>query len=137
MSIWRSEKIFLGRYVGGGVLNTVVGIVIIFLLMGLGVSPFIANICGYAVGLVLGFFVSKKIVFLSKGYVVPEGIRYLLAFIVCFILNLSALKFALDIMLWNAIFSQIFANIVYSSVMYLLIRWIVFRAGIDSQHHKI
>jgi putative flippase GtrA len=134
MSKWRSEFAYLGRYAGSGALNTVVGFAIIFLLMGLGASPLIANVCGYLAGLILGFFVSKRFVFRSKGHISSEGLRYLAAFVASFVLNLIVLQFSLNALHWNAIPAQLLAAVTYMSVMYLLTRWLVFRAGINSSH---
>jgi len=63
---WRTEAVYLARYAGSGVLNTLVGFSVIFLLMGLGAAPLLANIGGYAVGFVLGFIVSRRFVFRSS-----------------------------------------------------------------------
>lgn len=130
MSRWRSESAYLGRYAGSGVLNTFVGFTVIFLLMGFGVSPIIANVGGYLVGLIFGFFVAKKIVFRSEGHATTEGIRYLAAFLASFVINLLVLQFALASLHWNAIPAQLLAAATYTTIMYLLTRWLVFHAGI-------
>lgn len=130
MSRWRSESVYLCRYAGSGVLNTLVGFTVIFLLMGLGVSPIIANVGGYLVGLILGFFVAKKIVFRSEGHATTESIRYLAAFLASFVLNLLVLQFSLASLRWNAIPAQLLAAATYTTIMYLLTRWLVFHAGI-------
>ncbi len=130
---WRSEFIYLSRYAGSGVLNTLVGFAVIFLLMGLGLSPTLSNVGGYLVGLVFGFFVAKKIVFRSEGHVTTEGVRYLAAFLISFIMNLLVLQMALLALHWNAIPAQLLAAATYTIIMYLLSRWLVFKAG---THHK-
>lgn len=126
MSSWRGETAYLSRYAGSGVLNTVTGFAVIFLLMWLGVSPFIANICGYLVGLVLGFVVSRKFVFRSGGRLAAESMRYLAAFLACVALNLLVLRLALNHLHWNAIPAQLLAAMTYTTLMYLLTRWLVF-----------
>jgi len=136
MSKWRNEFTYLFRYAGSGALNTVVGFAFIFLLMALGLSPFSANIGGYLVGLILGFIVSKKLVFRSKGKITSEGIRYFAAFFASVILNLVVLQFSLDTMHWNVNFAQLLAAATYTSVMYLLTRYLVFRSGMSSQHQE-
>lgn len=130
---WQRESAYLGRYAGSGVLNTLVGFAIIFLLMGLGASPIIANVGGYLVGLIMGFFVAKKIVFRSEGHVTAEGIRYLAAFLASYVLNLLVLQFALASLHWNAILAQLLAAATFSTIMYLLTRWLVFHAGMNPQ----
>ncbi|MFZ5523401.1 MAG: GtrA family protein [Pseudomonadota bacterium] len=136
MSKWLAETAYLGRYAGSGVLNTLAGFSVIFLLMALGVTPMLANIGGYLFGLILGFFLSKKLVFRSEGHITSESLRYLAAFLVCFILNLMVLQFALSVLHWKAIFAQLLAAATYTTIMYLLSRSLVFRAGINSSRFK-
>ena len=102
MSKWRVESGYLGRYLGVGTLNTLVGFAVIFLLMWLGASPVAANVAGYAVGFLLGFVLTKKLVFRSNGHFVVESFRYLVAFLVSFLLNLSALRISLDVLNFSA-----------------------------------
>lgn len=132
MSSWRSESAYLGRYAGSGALNTIAGFSVIFLLMALGASPLLANVGGYLFGLILGFFVSKKFVFRSEGHITSEGIRYLAAFLACFVVNLLVLQFTLDVLHLDAILAQLLAAAAYTIIMYLLTRLLVFRLGMDS-----
>ena len=134
MSRWRTETAYLGRYAGSGVLNTLAGFSVIFILMAFNVPPILANIGGYLFGLFLGFFLSKKLVFRSEGHITSEGLRYLAVFLACFILNLIVLQFALGVFHLHAIFAQLLAAATYTITMYLLSRLLVFRAGIKSQH---
>lgn len=129
MSRWRSESALITRYAGSGALNTVAGFAVIFALMALEFSPYVANIGGYLVGFILGFVVSKKFVFRSNGHFVTESLRYLLAFLVCFFLNLLALKLALT--RTNAIAAQIVSAVIYTGAMYLFTRWFVFSGGMQ------
>lgn len=124
MSRCISESALLARYAGSGALNTIAGFAVIFALMALGFSPYIANIGGYLVGFVLGFVVSKKFVFRSNGHFVTESLRYLIAFMICFGLNLLILKLALAQI--NAFAAQLVAAVAYTGAMYLFTRWFVF-----------
>lgn len=132
MSRWRSESAYIGRYAGSGALNTIAGFAVIFALMALNFSPVIANIGGYLVGFILGFVVSKKFVFRSNGHFVSESIRYLVAFLICFGLNLATLQISLTIFQLNALFAQLLAAVVYTATMYLFTRWFVFSGGMAS-----
>lgn len=100
--------------------------------MGFGASPLLANVGGYAAGFMLGFVVSKSFVFRSNGKFVDESLRYLLAFCICFMLNLLALGTALSAANMNAVAAQIMAAFIYTGSMYLLTRWYVFRASAGS-----
>lgn len=133
MSRWRSESALLTRYLGSGALNTIAGFAVIFMLMAAGVSPVMANISGYAVGFVLGFVVSKKFVFRSNGHFFGESLRYLAAFLTCFLLNLLVLHLALTELRWNALFAQVLAAFAYTSSMYVLTRHIVFHDKSQSE----
>lgn len=126
MSSWRTEAGLLGRYLGAGSVNTLVGFAVIFLLMWLGLSAIAANVAGYAVGFVLGFVLSKKMVFRSDGHFVVESLRYLLAFITSFIVNLLVLYASLDALGQSRLLAQIVAAASYTMMMYLLTRLFVF-----------
>ena len=117
---------YLARYTGSGLINTVVGFFVILSAMAVGFSPVIANVAGYAVGFILGFVLSKKFVFRSDGHFVNESIRYLLAFVVSFFLNLLVLHLAIADLNINAVFSQFIAAIAYTGCMYILTRFFVF-----------
>ncbi|MBI1175180.1 MAG: hypothetical protein GC139_07940 [Sideroxydans sp.] len=136
MSSWGNEAAYIRRYLGSGALNTVAGFAVIFLLTWIGASPYAANVGGYLVGLLLGFFISKKLVFRSAGHFTTEGLSYLAAFLCCFALNLVVLRFALDRLGWHALAAQLLAAASYTGVMYLLTRHVVFRAGIARNHHR-
>jgi len=124
-SNWKSEAIYITRYAGSGVVNTLVGFFVIFTAMFLGFTPIVSNIAGYAVGFMLGFVLSKKFVFRSNGHFVVESLRYLIVFIVAFLCNLMVLRIALNYI--PAIPSQIIAAMTYTFLMYLLTRLFVFQ----------
>ncbi len=126
MSKWRGESAYIVRYAGSGALNTVVGFSVIFMLMWLGISPFIANVAGYAVGFILGFVLSRKFVFRSDGHFVAESVRYLIAFIISFLCNLLVLSFVLSTLYFHALTAQVTAMMSYTLLMYILTRAFVF-----------
>lgn len=123
---------YLGRYAGSGALNTLAGFAVIFALTALKFSPFIANIGGYLVGFILGFVVSRKFVFRSNGHFVGESIRYLVAFLICFCLNLLTLQIGLTRLDLNALPAQLLAAAAYTASMYLFTRCFVFSEGIQT-----
>jgi putative flippase GtrA len=133
MSRWQAESTYLGRYIGSGAFNTLVGFAVIFLAMWAGFSPSAANISGYAAGFILGFILSKKIVFRSNGNFVKESVRYLIAFLGAFALNFIVLHIALDKLELAAILAQIVAAITYTLAMYVLTRFYVFSPTLASK----
>lgn len=127
-SNWWREAVYFIRYSGTGLVNTIVGFAVILSAMALNFSPIVANVAGYAVGFILGFVLSKKFVFRSDGRFVSESIRYLLAFVISFLLNLLVLHIALNNLNFNALASQVVAAISYTIFMYILTRFFVFNS---------
>lgn len=125
-SDWRKEATYLTRYAGSGIVNTIVGFIVIFSAMALGFSPMVSNVVGYAVGFTLGFVLSKKFVFRSNGHFVAESVRYLVAFVISFLFNLLVLRLALVYLNFNAVTSQVAAAVSYTVLMYILTRLFVF-----------
>lgn len=132
MSRWLSESAYLGRYLGSGAVNTLVGIAVIFVLMWLHISPFIANVAGYAVGFIFGFMLTKKYVFRSNGHFLAESIRYLIAFIVSFLFNFLVLHYSINILKFPAASAQLAAAAGYTLLMYILTRVFVFKTKLNN-----
>lgn len=134
MSKWCDETIYIARYIGSGVFNTLIGFFIIISLMWTGVSPYISNITGYTFGLLLSFLFSKKFVFRSSGSVKKEFFRYLVSFFIAFCLNVSALYLLLNYLEISPIFAQVAAAGVYTFSMYILIRLYTFLPNSHNKH---
>lgn len=122
----QSELQYLWRYACTGGLNAVVGLSSIFGLMSAGVPALYANVSGYALGLVLAFFTARTFVFKSRGGVVQETVRYLIAFGISFLVNLAALRIAMHTMQIQTDLAQIIAISTYVVVMYFMNRVFVF-----------
>jgi putative flippase GtrA len=126
MSRWRDETARVIRYACSGGLNTLLGFAVIFSLTWLGSSPFIANIAGYAVGLVVGFFVSKLFVFRSKKLGAGQIVKYLFAFVISYLANLWVLHLTLHRYELAPMLCQALAAFTYTAIMYVLSRYVVF-----------
>jgi len=120
------EVAYLTRYAGNGLINTFIGLIIIFSAMAMGFSPIVSNISGYVAGFTLGFVLSKKFVFRSNGHIVPESVRYLFAFIFSFISNLLVLRLAMIYFEFHVVTSQVLAAMAYTLLMYIMTRFFVF-----------
>ena len=124
---WK-EATYITRFAGSGIINTIIGFVVIFSAMALGFSPMVSNVSGYAVGFTLGFVLSKRFVFRSNGHFVTESVRYLVAFIISFLFNLIVLHSALIYLNIHVVASQVAAAMSYTLLMYILTRLYVFDA---------
>ena len=137
MSKWRGEWGYLGRYIGSGAINTLIGFAVIFATMGIGLSPINANVAGYTVGFILGFVLSKKIVFRSGGSIITESARYLIAFFVAFAVNLFTLNIALGWIHLQPLLAQVCAAATYTVTMYLLARYFVFHSDTKPETREL
>lgn len=126
MSRWHAESAYVGRYIGTGAFNTLVGFGIIFGLMWAGVSPLVSNIAGFSCGFLVGFVLSKKFVFRTAGRWQAQALRYVGVFIVAFLLNLAAMQAALVLLGWPAVLAQFAGAVTFTLAMYSMSRLYVF-----------
>ncbi len=113
-----------------GALNTVLGYAVIFACMYLlGLEPVPSNGIGYAVGLAASFVLNKRITFRSSGRARTELVRFLLAFALAYVLNLTVLLLATEQFGLHAALAQIAGGVAYVSCSYLLSKHFVFLAA--------
>ncbi|EOQ48435.1 TPA: GtrA family protein [Citrobacter braakii] len=78
--------------VGGG--NTLLTAVVIITLTFLGLSLFLSNAIGYAVGIIFSFVMNS--IFTFKKKVCPRNLlRFMLVCFICYIVNVVVMKIAL------------------------------------------
>lgn len=130
---WRNERRLLRRYVIAGLINGVVSVSAIYVCMAFGVSPLTANVAGYSVGMVISFSLSKTFVFESKRRTGPELLRFVLSFLVSFLLNLVVLSVLISKGGVSPIVAQLAAISAYVLLMFSLSRWVVFKGGVDDR----
>ena len=115
----------LTRYAMVGVLNTVVGLFVIWGLMFAGFTPTLSNFGGYMVGLTLAFFLNRSWTFQVRSEM-PQVFRYILAFGVAYSLNLIVLSAGLRIFDEIGFVAQLPAVCTYTVVFYFLSKYYVF-----------
>jgi putative flippase GtrA len=112
------------RYGLVGLLNTAVGYAVILGLdLGLKVNPFAANAAGYAVGLAIGFVLSRGFVFRSRESARSAGPRYLLAVAAAFALNQGVMGLARALLpdaAWGHAASQLAGMASYTVALFLI-----------------
>jgi putative flippase GtrA len=128
MSASESEPRRLARFGIAGAINTIVGVTVIFALTVVGMAPALANATGYAAGFVLSFALSRRFVFRSARSLRSALPLFTACFAAAFALNQAVLHAALRILDASAIVAQSLAVTTYIVVMYLLQRFVVFRA---------
>lgn len=120
------EAALLGRYAISGVANTVVGVSVIYALMWLKCSPYLANFIGYAVGLSFAYFNSRSYVFRFSGEHRSSVVRYLAAFAVCYSINMAVLAVGIEHLAWPGWLAQAAGVFTHAGLMFLLSRHLVF-----------
>lgn len=115
------------KYLMVGMINTLVGFGIIFLLMYGGLLPEIANFIGYLCGFILSFILNKYFTFKSKNYVKSEFIRFALSMGIAYLINLLILVISYRYFGINEYISQIIAGIFYTLSGYILSKFYAFK----------
>ena len=81
------------RYALVGVAVNGCGFLLYILFITLGVSPVLTISIFYPIGIGLTFYLNKKWSFNHKGRISATAARYLIAYVGCYVLNVSVLKY--------------------------------------------
>ena len=118
------------KFVIAGVANTFVGLLVIYLCKWLlGFSDALANISGYVIGLAVSFFLNRGWTFRHSGAVLPALARFLLIFVLAYLLNLATVLIAINSFGVNSYLAQAFGIAPYTVFFYLGSRYFAFRSA--------
>jgi putative flippase GtrA len=118
------------RFVVIGVLNTAVGLTVIFgakALLGWDDLP--ANVAGYAVGLAASFSLNRRWTFRDRGRVSPALLRFLAAFALAYLANLATVFALRDLAQVDSYLAQAAGAVPYTVLFFLASRALVFLDG--------
>lgn len=123
------------RFAAAGLLNTLIGVLITLTLdIGFHVKPALANAAGYAVGLVVSWFLQQRFVFRSQANGWDTKIRWATTIAAAFVLNQAALA-AMPMLVGDAplarTFSQLVAMGTYTIFQFIVMRLWVFHGPQD------
>ena len=109
-----------------GVLNTIVGLSVIYLLKwALSVPDFPANLGGYAVGLIVSYILNSRWTFASKRPISSALPSFVAVILVAYIINYSIVALALNSGI-NGYVAQALGVLPYSLTTYFGSRFFVF-----------
>ena len=108
-----------------GIVNTLFGFSIIFLLMYVGVSATFSNGIGYAVGALLSYTLNQKYTFAGMQHSTLLAVKFFGVLFIAYLLNLMTLRWLLENM--NPYLAQVGAGVVYTICSFLLAKFIVFK----------
>ena len=131
----REVAMLVSRYFSVGLLNTAISLGIIMGLdRGLHADPQLANLAGYAVGIMSGFVLSRRFVFKSRSSSRATAPKYLLTVLCGFCLNQLALYEARQVLAgvpFDHLIAQLCGMASYTVSVFLACRFWVFRTPID------
>lgn len=125
-----AELVRIGRFLAVGVLNTLVGLGTIYLCKWLGgMDDVTANVVGYAVGLANSFAWNRKWTFGHSGAVLPAIARFLLVFLISYLLNLGTVMAAIHWFGVNSYVAHAIGIAPYTAFFYLGSRHFAFKSA--------
>lgn len=117
------------RFCGVGAINTVVSLIIIFILSEVFNTHFItANIFGYLIGVILGFVLHKTLTFKDTSTKTKKQfIQFISVFFATYVLQLAALTLFINILGIFEFAAQILAAGVYTLLNFMGNRFFTFK----------
>jgi putative flippase GtrA len=119
----------LFRFVLVGLVNTVTGLAVIYFCKWVLSAPdVLANVAGYAVGLVVSYMLNARWTFSFHGPLAPTATRFALTMAVGYLANLALVTLALNMGV-NSYVAQATGVAPYAVVTYLGLKHFVFVAA--------
>lgn len=109
-----------------GVVNTLVGFTIIFLLMYMGFSATLSNMLGYAMGTVVSYILNSKYTFVSSSSKQAVMVKFFMALALAYALNFMVLQVLLTSV--NPYLAQFGAAVVYTLSSFVMMKIYVFNS---------
>ena len=126
IQLFRKDLPHFVRYVGIGVINTIVGYGLIFTLMFLGINPFLSNLIGYAVGITVSYILNKNFNFRSEKSTKETFPKFVGVLLTAYVINFAVLFVCLKVLCLNKYLSQLIAGGFYTLFGFLGNRYITF-----------
>ena len=121
------DKTFL-RFIGVGVINTIIGyLTILFFFHIVGVNYSYSYFISYVIGIVISFFLNRKLVFFSHKSRLKEFTKFLIAFGISYIASYYGLRLIVEHHLMPIDYAFFAGMVIYSILFYLLNRFVTFR----------
>ena len=109
-------------------LNTALGLLVIFSAKALGADDVGANVTGYAVGLALSFVLNKRWTFGFSGDALPSLVRFFSVFALAYLANLTMVLSLIAALGIDPYWAQALGVIPYTLIFYVGSRWYAFPA---------
>lgn len=118
------------KYILVGILNTALGLSIIYILMFfLKMNPIHSNIIGYLFGSLFGYFANSKWTFGQYKKSKSQVFFYYSAILISYLLNLTVVALGFNFLGLNKYAMQIVGVLVYTISSYLILKLFVFNGA--------
>lgn len=118
------------RYFSVGIFNTVFGYCIIFACMYLvKLSPEVSNVVGYLAGLTFSYILNRTYTFASQQKPSKEIVKFVLVFLVAYLLNFVVLILLIHKLSIHEGISQIVAGVFYVVSSFLMNKYYAFKVS--------
>jgi len=117
----------LVRYGIVGVINTAVGLAVIYLFMALGAGDVTANAMGYGVGFCISYVMNGKWTFRHSHLNFARFFRFVVVVLAAYALNLCVLLSLRGRVQWGSHWGQLAGVVVYALAMYAGMKFVAFK----------
>lgn len=114
------------RFALVGIMSNLTGYLIYFLVTYLGATPKITMTLLYGVGATIGFMGNRNFTFAHKGNFLGTSIRYFIAHIFGYIINLAILIIFVDQLGYGHQWVQAVAIFAVAGILFILFKFFVF-----------
>ena len=128
--------ISLLKYLCVGIVNSILGYAIIFILIYVGVIAEISNFLGYFIAIFVSFYLNKYFTFNDEVKNKLQILKFMFSMVISYILNLIVMSFSYRILEINVYISQILGGFVYTFTGYLLSKNWVFYTSVQKRITK-
>jgi putative flippase GtrA len=115
------------RFLIVGMVNTLIGLLIIYAAKVMGAGDVVANGVGYGAGIAIGFYLNKQWTFAYSRRTLPAFFRFLLVTGAAYTANLGVVLLAINALAYNAYVAQALGIPVFTLINYLGSRYFTFR----------
>ncbi len=117
----------LTRFLTVGVLNTLIGLSVIYLCKWLlEIGDTLSNLIGYAIALTFSFVVNKQWSFRHQGESGPALVKFLLVIAIAYLANLGTVLLLIEGLSVNSYVSQALGIVPYTALSFLGLRYFAF-----------
>ena len=124
------------RYACVGAATNAVGFLLYALFTKLGLSPILTISIFYPIQIGLAFYLNKKWSFSHQGRISTSAVRYLIAYLVCYVLNVAVLKFFSGYLNYSHLIVQAIAIFVMALLLFMAQKFWVFHGHDSSIPYK-